>query len=250
MNRKRVVPKIVLLGAFFIVGVVAMAPAAMANHFFHWGERMYRVTITNATLGQPVAPSVIATHTDSFRLFELGPTPAMGDPGYDVFLGIATAAESGNPQVLNDAVDASNGVYETVVLATDNNPPILLPGESNSTTISAWGNARFLSAAAMLGKTNDAFYGVRSVPLPVKIGSTIHVYADAYDAGSEANEESADSVGGADGDGPGSMTINENGEGYIFVHAGIHGVGGQDGLDPAIYDWRNPVVEMTITRIR
>jgi hypothetical protein len=44
--------------------------------------------------------------------------------------------------------------------------------------------------------------------------------------------------------------INTNGEGFIHVHAGIHGIGGSGGLDPATYDWRNPVVELTIVRIR
>ena len=105
----------------------------------------------------------------------------------------------------------------------------------------------------MLGATNDAFYAVRGVPLPKGIGKITRTYANAYDAGSELNEESASTVGalGAKDDDP--MTgdgINENGEGYIQVHAGIHGVGGPNGLDPAVYDWRNPVVEVTIERIR
>ena len=44
--------------------------------------------------------------------------------------------------------------------------------------------------------------------------------------------------------------INENGEGYIHIHEGIHGIGGPDGLDAAMYDWRNPVVELNIECIR
>ena len=250
MFRKPSFINIALLGAIFLIGTIVLAPAAMAGHYNDWGKRMYRVTITNALLGQPVAPSVIATHTDAFRLFELGPTPESGDPDYDLYFGIATAAETGSPVPLVDEVAAADGVWEAVALLTDRSPPILLPGESNSTTISARGNAKFLSAAAMLGKTNDAFYAVRSVPLPSRVGEVTRAYADAFDAGSEANEESADTVGGADGDEPGGTTINDNGEGYIFVHAGIHGVGGEGGLDPAIYDWRNPVVEVTIERIR
>ena len=31
---------------------------------------------------------------------------------------------------------------------------------------------------------------------------------------------------------------------------GIHGVGGPDGLAAATYDWDNPVVELTIERVR
>jgi hypothetical protein len=253
MYRKTAVLKIALLGAMLIAGVIALAPAAMARNDKDRGKRTYRVTITNATLGQPVAPSVIATHTDAFRLFRLGPTPAPGDPGYAVYFGLATAAETGSPVPLVDEVAASAGVWEAVALLTDRTPPILLPGESNATIIHASGKAKFLSAAAMLGATNDAFYAVRGVRLPRRFGEIIRVYADAYDAGSEMNEESADTIGalGATDDDPATGEgINENGEGYIHVHAGIHGIGGPGGLDAATYDWRNPVVELTIERIR
>jgi hypothetical protein len=83
-------------------------------------------------------------------------------------------------------------------------PPVLLPGESNSITIRASGNAMYLSAAAMLGATNDAFYAVRGLLLPKGVGEITHAYANAYDAGSELNEESADTVGalGATDDNP------------------------------------------------
>lgn len=252
MNRKTLFSTIALLGALMIVGAVALAPAAMASDNNNW-SRTYRVTITNATLGQPVAPSVIATHSDAFRLFELGPAPQPGDPGYALYFGLATAAETGSPVPLVDEVAASEGVYEAVALLTDRTPPILLPGESNSTVIHAAGNAWYLSAAAMLGATNDAFYGLRSIRLPWRVGETTHVYANGYDAGSELNEESADTVGalGATDDNPATGEgINVNGEGYIHIHAGIHGIGGPDGLDAATFDWRNPVVEVTIERIQ
>jgi len=253
MCRKTAVSKIALLGAIIIAGVIALTPPAMARNKKDQGKRMYRVTITNATLGQPVAPSVIATHTDAFRLFELGPTPEPGDSDYELYFGLATAAETGSPVPLIDEVSVSDGVWEAVALLTDRTPPILLPGESNSIIIHASGNAKYLSAAAMLGATNDAFYALRGVPLPKGVGEITHFYANAYDAGSELNGESADTVGalGATDDNP--MTgdgINENGEGYIHVHGGINGIGGPDGLDAAMYDWRNPVVELTIECIR
>ena len=132
-------------------------------------------------------------------------------------------------------------------------PPVILPSESNSTTISASGNAKYLSAVAMLGATNDAFSAVRGAPLPRGVGDSVHLGATAYDAGSEANAESPDTVGflGATEDNPVSGDgINVNGEGFIHVHSGIHGVGGAGGLDPAVRDWLNPVVEVTIERIQ
>jgi len=246
---KESIVKVALLGAALSVCTLALTPAALAGK----GERMYRVTVTNATRGQPVAPSVIATHTNAFRLFELGPVPEAGYSGYDYYFALATLAETGFPVFFKDEVAASDGVWEAVALPTDRTPPVLLPKESNSVTIGAGRDAKYLSAAAMLGATNDAFYAVRGVPLPRGMHDSVHVYAHAYDAGSEDNAESAATVGalGATDDDP--MTgvgINEGGEGFIHVHAGIHGVGGPGGLDPAMYDWRDPVVELTIERVR
>lgn len=248
---KSPVSKVTLLGAVLAAGTLALTPAAMADP--DKGARMYRVTVTNATLGQPVAPSVIATHTDVFRLFELGPPPAAGDIGYDNYFALATVAETGYPFLLRDQVAASAGVWEAEALPTDRTPPVLLPGESNSITIGASRKAKYLSAAAMLGATNDAFYAVRNVQLPHGIGDSVHIHANAYDAGSEANAESAATVGalGATDDDPITGSgINEYGEGYIHIHAGIHGIGGPDGLVASTHDWRNPVVEVTIERIR
>ncbi len=253
MYQKTAVSKIALLVAIIIVGTITLTQTANALQNSDFGKRMYRVTITNATLGQPVAPSVIATHTRAFRLFNLGPTPVEGDADYALYFGLATAAETGSPIPLVDEVAASGGVREAVALLTDRTPPVLLPGESNSTTISAFGKAKYLSAVAMLGATNDAFYAVRGALLPKSVGDVTHVYANAYDAGSELNEESADTVGalGATDDDPTTgFGINKNGEGFIHLHAGIHGAGGPDGLDATVYDWRNPVVEVTIERIR
>jgi len=180
--------KTALLGAVFAVGAIALTPAAMADS--RHGERMYRVMVTNATLGQPVAPSVIATHTDAFRLFELGPTPTEGDVGYDKYFALATMAETGFPIVLRDRIADAPGVWAAEALPTDRTPPVLLPGESNSITIGASRKAKYLSAAAMLGATNDAFYAVRNERFPLFIGNTVHFLANAYDAGSEANAES------------------------------------------------------------
>jgi len=248
---KTSISKVGLLGAILAAGTIALTSPAMAGR--DQGARMYRVTITNATRGQPVAPSVIATHTDAFRLFELGPTPKPGDADYAYYFALATMAETGLPFPLRDQVAASTGVWEVEALPTDRTPPVLLPGESNAITISASRDAQYLSAAAMLGATNDAFYAVRGVPLPRGMGDRVHVQANAYDAGSEANAESAATVGalGAMDDDPiTGAGINENGEGYIHVHAGIQGIGGSGGLDPATYDWRNPVVEVIIERVQ
>jgi hypothetical protein len=247
-HMKKLNVKTALLGIAMITGMAMLAPAAMADG----KDRVYRVTIQNATLGQPLAPSVIATHNGEFHLFDLGMAPMPGDGGYDDYLALAAMAETGYPFHVFDQVSASDGVWEAKVLATGNMPPVIFPGGSNSTTITSSGSAKYLTAVAMLGATNDAVYAVRGVMLPRGIGDTVRVSANAYDVGSEANAESPDTVGalGATDDDPVSGTgINDGGEGYIHVHAGIHGVGGMGGLSAAAHDWRNPVAELTIERI-
>lgn len=243
--------KTALLGSVLIASAIALAPGAMAAGH----DRQYRVTVQNATLGQPLSPPVIATHNEEFKLFELGPVPTMGDAGYEQYLGLATVAEVGYPVPLFDAVSVADGVWDTQILFGDHElptPPVFFPSESGSITISASGNAKYLSIASMLGQTNDGFWALRGVELPRGIGDTTSYFANGYDAGSEANLETTGeggTVGGADGDdGASGAGINDgSGEGYIFVHAGIQGIGG---LDPSVYDWRDPVVEVTIERVQ
>jgi len=236
-----------LLGTALIAGTIALTPAAMAGN----KDRMYRVTIQDATLGQPLSPPVIATHTGAFHLFDLGPVPTIGDDDYDLYFALATVAETGYPFHLLAEVSASYGVWEAQVVGGSPLPH----GQSISTTISASGNSKYLTAASMLGRTNDAFWALRGVELPRGIGDTARYFANGYDAGSEANDESVATVGAlgmpTDGDdGMSGAGINTNGEGYIVVHPGVHGVGGAGGLDPAVDDWRDPVVELTIERIK
>lgn len=225
---KKTVLKGALTCALILSGALVAGQAALADE-----ARIYQVTIHNAMLGQPLAPSLFVTHNSDFALFEIGDTASTE---------LAIMAETGNPGPLAGMVSVSEGVVDTAVLPFDRTPPVMLPGESNSTEISAEGNAKYFSAVGMLAATNDGFYAVRGVKLP-KNGS-VTVYANAYDAGSEANTEHLGDIpaGGNDAfDAP-----LDDGEGYIHIHAGIHGVGD---LVSETHDWRNPVVQITITRL-
>ena len=44
------------------------------------------------------------------------------------------------------------------------------------------------------------------------------------------------------------MRTPDKGEGIIGVHRGVHGVWNdeQSDLDPSIYDWRNPMLEINV----
>jgi hypothetical protein len=217
------------VGVAMAATVIATGQGVLADGGGHHGWALYKITIQNATLGHRIAPSLQVVHDPGFSLFEIGGTATDG---------LEALAESGSSQARADELAGADGV--AAVYVTEGGPTP--PGGAVTAEIRAPRNAKYLSAAAMLGNTNDAFYAVRGVRLPV-VGS-IKVYADAYDAGTEVNTETKGDVAGLGGAG----SVDENG--FIHVHAGVHGVGGNDGLDPKVHDWRNPVVELTITCIR
>ncbi len=215
------------MAALIAGATMALSQGALADE-----EKTFRVTIANATLGQPLAPGLVITHGAGFSLFEIGDAASMD---------LATMAETGDPGDLAGSVSGAKTV--TVLLGTGGHPPLALPTESYTADITT--TAKHLTAVGMLAATNDGFYAVRGVRLPKN--GTITVYAPAYDAGSEANNET-------DGDVPASPMGNANddgtnfgdGEGFIHIHNGIQG--GAD-LDPAIHGWLNPVVAITIERL-
>ena len=215
--------KSVAMGALVIGALSGAASVAAADD----EGGVYSVTITNLTRGQVVTPPLVVTHTGAFTLF------APGQPASD---GLATLAETGNPGPLAGDIEFADGV-SSVAIADP-----LPPGQSTTVEIQARGNAKHLSLAAMLATTNDAFAGVSAVRLPNRARS---VRAIAYDAGSEANNEACDFIPG-----PPCNATNQRdtagAEGFIHVHAGIHGIGD---LVAADQDWRNPVLGVVIERI-
>jgi hypothetical protein len=119
---------------------------------------------------------------------------------------------------------------------------LTFPGNSTTMMVTAKHGVRHVSIGSMLGATNDAFFGLSGVRLP-KGGHTVTYMANAYDAGSETNDELMSTVAGLGGEG---YSPNDSGEGFIHIHSGIHGVG--DAI-PADLDWRNPVAKITIKRV-
>lgn len=199
-------------------------------------DKQFTVTITNITRGMTFTPIITATHKKDINLFDLG-APASEN--------LTFIAESGNIGPLADELSTQSNVVDI----TNSIEPLaasgglLLPG--NSVTLTLNGEAaKRLSIAAMLIPTNDAFFALDGVRLP-KGKRSVTYFSPAYDAGTEPNDESCASIPGPDcggvGDSPGV-----DGEGYVFIHAGIHGTGD---LVPAERDWRNPVAEIVVKRV-
>lgn len=213
-----------LVAVLFAAGLSAPVVHADDSHVVR-----YAVTITNVTRGQVITPPVVVSHNHRFKLFTVG-APAGPE--------LAALAEDGLTAPLTSLLPLLPGVFD-VVTATG---PIL-PGASMTIEVKAVGPFRFFTAVGMLATTNDAFFAVQGVAAPRKGEATAE--AEAYDAGSEGNSESCAFIPGPPC-GSGGVRDTVGAEGYVHIHAGIHGIGH---LVPATHDWRNPVAEISIRRI-
>lgn len=194
------------------------------------GENKFEVTVTNLTRGQIISPFVVVTHTRKLvPLFTLGSEASEE---------LAFIAEDAYNIPLIELLEADPKV-KVVLEATG---PII-PGESVSVEIDFDRKTRNITVVGMLVTTNDTFFALNGVRGP-RYGSKTY-YSPAYDAGSEANSEECIFIPGPPC-GNGGVHDPAVAEGYVHIHAGIHGGGD---LDPAKHDWRNPVAKITIRRL-
>jgi hypothetical protein len=190
----------------------------------------YRVTITNLTAGQTFTPMLVVAHRPGRHLFMPG---EMATPE------IEAIAEGGNTEPMQMMLDASPDVQKT--LSTGG---LLEPGESVTLSMDTEKRFRGFSILGMLIPTNDAFLALDNLRAPKKKGRSVSGFLYAWDAGTEMNDESCAHIPGPVCGGAGPSA--EEGEGFIHIHSGIHGIGD---LPPETYDWNNPVARVTIERM-
>ncbi|NRB36855.1 MAG: hypothetical protein HRU20_00140 [Pseudomonadales bacterium] len=192
-----------------------------------WAD-YYAVTVTNISKGSLFTPLFFATH-------KAGPTFfALGDTASDE---LAMLAEGGATGPLADALIATGKVKDTAFTED-----VLMPGASVTVKLKAGHHAKYLSMASMILPSNDGFIALQSVKLPKgRKGKTF--YSPVYDSGSEENNELCSSIPGPCG---GEGYSSDDGEGYIHIHSGIHGVGD---LSTADHDWRHVIAKITVKRV-
>lgn len=191
----------------------------------------YRVTVTNITRGEVFTPIMVATHKQGVRLFELG-EPASTE--------LAMLAEAGDTGPLSEALEDSGKAFDVVT-----GPGPLPPGHSQTIVVKTRGKNDHISLAAMLVPTNDGFIALNGVRGP-RGHHTMRLVSPGYDAGSENNDELCVHIPGPPMVCGGEGFNAADGEGYVHIHAGIHGIGD---LVAADRDWRNPVAAITIERM-
>jgi len=203
--------------------------------------------VTNLSSAIYFTPLLVAAHDGNNHLFMEGAAASTS---------LQAMAEGGDFSGLSTDIQAIGG--EVV-----ENPAgdLLAPGGSTSFTLMTSKTNDRLSLTAMLLPTNDGFVGLDSLELPKKKG-TYTYYLNAYDAGTEANNEvingggapgvlgiPADPGGNAGSDGTGITSTTENS--MIHIHRGNIGdmdaTGGVSDLNSTVHRWLNPVAKLVIT---
>ncbi len=196
----------------------------------------YTITAENITSGQYLTPPNFAVHSRHADVFQRGQKASPG---------VQAVAENGAVPVL--AAELANAIDAAGlgVSGVGGDGP-LAPGESTTFTVES--KERRLSIVSMVICTNDGFAGLDARSLPRWDGQTRTYYLRAYDAGTEINTENrADIVpapfcGDGGGTGESNPELAENG--VIRNHRTLRGVGDL----PAKFDWRGPVMKITVTR--
>jgi len=204
------------------------------------------VTVTNLTHGSHFTPLLVAAHAATSHLFQ---------PGMMASANLQTMAEGG---------DTSGLITDLNAISADisDNPAggLMMPGQTVTFDLmTAMGNTN-LSVVAMVLPTNDGFVGLDSMTIPTSAG-TYTYYLNAYDAGTEVNDEIINGGGapgvagipadplGAGGTAATGVTDSESND-KIHVHRGVVGdsdaTGGISDLDSRVHRWLNPVARLVI----
>lgn len=207
------------------------------------------VSITNLTQGLYFTPLLVAAHQPESRLFW---------PGTMASESLQAMAEGGDIAGLGADLTAAGATISENPAAG-----LLGPAQTTMTNLNTDGSPDngYLSVVAMILPTNDGFLGLNAIEIPEMPG-TYTYYVNAYDAGSEANDEirgsGAPGMPGFPAPGPIDESSGFNGtgvltsaEGFVHIHRNVLGDndlnGGNSDIVSTVHRWLNPVARVTVT---
>lgn len=225
-------------------GVFVLAASGIAS------AQDVTVSVQNLTQGIYFTPILISAHGADSHLFQSG------------------QAASTSLQAMAEGGDISGLAADLAALSAQSveNPAggLLGPAQSaTATTMTTDGTSNtHLSIVAMMLPTNDGFIGLDGWEIPSAAG-TYTLTLNAYDAGTEANNEliNSDTGGvpgtagipaapGGDAGMGGSGVTSQETNSMVHIHRGTLGDmdtdGGASDLDSRIHRWLNPVARVTV----
>lgn len=202
------------------------------------------ISVTNLTHGSHFTPLLVSAHPATSHLFEIGAAASVN---------LQAMAEGGSTTNLNTDLDG-------IAANSHNAVGLTAPGGSETFDLTTDEANTNLSVVGMVLPTNDGFVGLDSLTIPTTVG-TYTYYLNAYDAGTESNDEIVNGGGavgvagipadplamnGSSGTGVAGMDSNAT----IHIHRGVIGdtnaTGGASDLDSTIHRWLNPVARLVI----
>lgn len=224
--------------------IAASIISSMSVHSF---AAELNIEIQNLTQGIYYTPFLVSAHSSDAALFEIG---SMASDE------LQAMAEGGDISGLMNQMSSADADIADV------QAELSAPGSSRSFELSTSDNNTLLSITAMMLPTNDGFVALNGWTIPTESG-TYTVYLNAYDAGTEANDEVRG--GGAPGtagfpvpppldpllgsNGTGVTSVEENNT--VHIHRGNLGDsdinGGTSDIQNTVQRWLNPVAKVTIT---
>jgi hypothetical protein len=219
-----------------------LAAGCLSSSLAMADDNKVTVEITNLSNALYYTPLLVSAHNRYTHLFQAGSAATAN---------LQAMAEGGNISGLIADLDAAGA-------SSAANPAagLLAPGASTTATVTMSKGNRYLSITAMLLPTNDGFVGLDAMKIPKKKGSHTF-YLNAYDAGTEANDEIVNGggapgtpgipadPGGNAGSGAAGVTGADHNT-KVHVHRGIVG-GDYSDLDRAVHTWMNPVAKVVVT---
>jgi len=205
------------------------------------------ITVTNLTQGLYFTPILTSAHTSDSHIFMSG------------------AAATAELQAMAEGGDISGlvSILSNAEANTNENPAggLLAPSMSTTYTLTNDSANTHLSLVTMILPSNDGFVGLDSWEIPTEAG-TYTINLNAYDAGTEANNELVNGGGapgvlgipaapGGDAGTNGMGVTDTESNTMIHIHRGNLGDdmldGGKSDLNNSIHRWLNPVAKLTIT---
>jgi len=205
------------------------------------------ITLTNLSQGLHFTPIVTGAHAADQHLFMVGEAATAE---------LQMMAEGGDISGLVSLLSNANANI-------DENPAagLLAPGMSTTYSLTNDSANTHLSLTTMILPTNDGFVGLDGWEIPTEAG-TYTVYLNAYDAGTEANNELVNGGGapgvlgipaapGGDAGMDGTGVTDTESNTMIHIHRGNLGddndSAGTSDLNNTVHRWLNPVAKLTIT---
>ena len=206
------------------------------------------VEIQNLTHGLYFTPIAGVIHSADASLFEVGETASSE---------LQMLAEGGSLDGITTIASALGA--DMIINPADG---LLTPSSSTSATIVTTQGNTMLSIVAMILPSNDGFIGLDNWEIPTEPGS-YNIFINAYDAGTEANDElrgsGAPGVAGMPVPMPLELLIGTGGSGVansdsntrVHIHRGNIGddslTDGASDIDNRVHRWLNPVAKVTVT---